>query len=430
MKTTTYPTGVENHGGFLRIWFMYQNKRYRETLGLPDTARNRKAAGELRQSIVYAIRLGNFDYAKQFPDSTNGELFATTAIRDITVADLIKKYMSLKQPELTLNAYTRYLIKLETCCQIVGPARMASSIRSVDILHLRNELLLGQHRPARNRKVIKSGRSVATVNDYLTCMKGVFKFATANGYLVENPGDTVNKLKRSKVHPDPLTREEFERLTAACLNEQTLNLWTIALYTGLRHGELCAVAWEDVDLAAGELMVRRNWTSVKQYTLPKTDAGVDRVIQLLEPALSALKRQQALTRFGSARDITVLLREHGKTRTDRCTFIFDPGINAKGKGAGDRYTPSSIGDSWDRTLKRAKLRHRNAYQSRHTYACWLLSAGANPAFIANQMGHASAQMVFNVYGDWIPDQNAEQIELLNAKLGKNAPSMPHKRSGT
>src|SRR5471030_1300658 len=295
MKTTTYPTGVENHGGFLRIWFMYQNKRYRETLGLPDTARNRKAAGELRQSIVYAIRLGNFDYAKQFPDSTNGELFATTAIRDITVADLIKKYMSLKQPELTLNAYTRYLIKLETCCQIVGPARMASSIRSEDILHLRNELLLGQHRPARNRKVIKSGRSVATVNDYLTCMKGVFKFATANGYLVENPGDTVNKLKRSKVHPDPLTREEFERLTAACLNEQTLNLWTIALYTGLRHGELCAVAWEDVDLAAGELMVRRNWTSVKQYTLPKTDAGVDRVIQLLEPALSALKRQQALT---------------------------------------------------------------------------------------------------------------------------------------
>ncbi|EPC4825805.1 tyrosine-type recombinase/integrase, partial [Salmonella enterica] len=56
-----------------------------------------------------------------------------------------------------------------------------------------------------------------------------------------------------------------------------------------------------------------------------------------------------------------------------------------------------------RTLKRAGLRYRKAYQSRHTYACWSLAAGANPNFIAAQMGHANAQMVYTVYGAWMSD---------------------------
>ncbi|MGP7975381.1 hypothetical protein ACTXA3_18090 [Proteus mirabilis] len=30
-------------------------------------------------------------------------------------------------------------------------------------------------------------------------------------------------------------------------------------------------------------------------------------------------------------------------------------------------------------------------------ACWMLSAGENPAFIATQMGHSSAKMAQNIY---------------------------------
>lgn len=53
-----YPTGVENHGGTLRLWFIYNGVRVRESLGVPDTAKNRKIAGELRTSIVYAVKTG------------------------------------------------------------------------------------------------------------------------------------------------------------------------------------------------------------------------------------------------------------------------------------------------------------------------------------------------------------------------------------
>ncbi|CTW73520.1 integrase [Escherichia coli] len=72
------------------------------------------------------------------------------------------------------------------------------------------------------------------------------------------------------------------------------------------------------------------------------------------------------------------------------------GVNDNVKNYGDHFTVDSIRQMWDAAIKRAGLRHRKSYQSRHTYACWSLTAGANPAFIANQMGHADAQMVFQV----------------------------------
>ncbi|ELQ6221923.1 tyrosine-type recombinase/integrase [Cronobacter turicensis] len=66
--------------------------------------------------------------------------------------------------------------------------------------------------------------------------------------------------------------------------------------------------------------------------------------------------------------------------------------------------------------KRAGIRRRNPYHTRHAYACWLLNAGANPSFIASQLGHQNAQMVYNVYAAWIEDLNNNQVDELNKKL--------------
>jgi len=58
-----------------------------------------------------------------------------------------------------------------------------------------------------------------------------------------------------------------------------------------------------------------------------------------------------------------------------------------------------------------------------TYLCWMLSAGANPAFIASQMGHENAEMVYTVYSAWISALAGDQIDFLNQRFGGyiNAP---------
>lgn len=46
----------------------------------------------------------------------------------------------------------------------------------------------------------------------------------------------------------------------------------------------------------------------------------------------------------------------------------------------------------------------------------MLSAGANSAFIANQMGHENAEMVYTVYSAWIYALDGDQIAFLNQRI--------------
>jgi integrase len=46
-----------------------------------------------------------------------------------------------------------------------------------------------------------------------------------------------------------------------------------------------------IDLKAGTMMIRRNHKLTKQFTLPKTEAETDRIINLIQPANDVLKSQ-------------------------------------------------------------------------------------------------------------------------------------------
>lgn len=61
---------------------------------------------------------------------------------------------------------------------------------------------------------------------------------------------------------------------------------------------------------------------------------------------------------------------------------------------------------WTAALKALGLRHRDAYQTMHTCISLWLMAGANPMWVARQVGHSSPQMTFQRYGRWIARADA------------------------
>ena len=240
----------------------------------------------------------------------------------------------------------------------------------------------------------------------------LLRFAYQSGFISTKPFEGVKKLQRNRIKPDPLSKTEFNALMES-EKGQSQNLWKFAVYSGLRHGELAALAWEDVDLEKGIVNVRRNLTILDMFGPPKTNAGI-RTVTLLQPALEALKEQYKLTGHHRKSEITFYHREYGRTEKQKLHFVFMPRVcNGKQK---PYYSVSSLGARWNAAVKRAGIRRRNPYHTRHTFACWLLTAGANPAFIASQMGHETAQMVYEIYGMWIDDMNDEQIAMLNARL--------------
>ena len=58
---------------------------------------------------------------------------------------------------------------------------------------------------------------------------------------------------------------------------------------------------------------------------------------------------------------------------------------------------------WQPLCIRAGVRYRNPFQARHTWASSQLTAGANPWYVAQQLGHVDVQMVFRIYEKFIPE---------------------------
>ena len=62
---------------------------------------------------------------------------------------------------------------------------------------------------------------------------------------------------------------------------------------------------------------------------------------------------------------------------------------------------------WMHILKKAGVRYRNTYQTRHTYASMMLSQGENIMWVSKQLGHVDVEMVIKTYGRWIPDSSTQ-----------------------
>ncbi|SJC65027.1 Rac prophage; integrase [Shigella sonnei] len=101
-----------------------------------------------------------------------------------------------------------------------------------------------------NPRSNKKGRTVRTVDNYIALLCSLLRFAYQSGFISTKPFEGVKKLQRNRIKPDPLSKTEFNALMES-EKGQSQNLWKFAVYSGLRHGELAALAWEDVDFEKG-----------------------------------------------------------------------------------------------------------------------------------------------------------------------------------
>jgi integrase len=126
------------------------------------------------------------------------------------------------------------------------------------------------------------------------------------------------------------------------------------------------------------------------------EAGTRDVI-LIPSALDALKDQKQYSFVGGE-------------------FVF---VRPKQRGSFVDY--EHLERPWRHILKRAKVRYRNPYQTRHTYASQLLSGGENPLFVAQQMGHRTTEMIMRHYGRWVEQAEENHQHVFVSGFGQSAP---------
>ncbi|HHT9914870.1 TPA: tyrosine-type recombinase/integrase [Legionella pneumophila] len=356
-------------GSAIRIIFSYRGVQCRETLKLEPTKANLKYAERLRGEIINAIALGTFNYADYFPDSKRARLFGHVIIK-ATTGELLKEYMAIAEKTLEASTYNGYR---KVCEAHLYPNFGHIPIRELSSVIIRNW-------------ITGLNLTVKTIRNIIIPLRNMLDQALNDGIIERNPLDRLvlsklinKKTSQSNWEVDPFDQDEIKAILATA-TDQARNLFQFAFYAGLRTSELIALEWDDIDWLKGLVRVSRA-VVLKQEKGTKTKSGV-RDVLLLPAALEALKNQKAFTYLEGKR------------------VFYNPRTNTPWETDGQiRKT------CWAHILKKAGVRYRNPYQTRHTYASMMLSAGENPLWVATQMGHKDTEMIIKHYGRWIPDKS-------------------------
>ena len=339
--------------------------------------RNRRAALRMVGEIREKIRHGLFDPADYFPEYSGLETLSAPS-NPCTFGDYAKVWLrSLGQKApATRDDYQKALDRVWLDQLGERPIR---SIRYSELMTLIGNLAV-------------AGK---TLNNYLIPLRGVFEFARRDGAIASNPAAAIENAPVQKPAPDPFTLPEVEAILdnlAEREDTQVVNYFAAAFFAGFRPSEQIALRWSDVDF--GQRAVRVQRAVVRGQAKSSTKTYLVRDVELSDRAWAAFEAQRALTQLA------------GKE------IFWNP---ATGAPWADIQSQLRI---WQRCVKRLGLRYREPYQARHTFATLALMAGANPSYIARQLGHTNANMLFRVYSKWIDgaDKSRER-EKLNVGFG-------------
>ncbi|MER1692085.1 Arm DNA-binding domain-containing protein [Proteus mirabilis] len=360
----------------LIITFTYKGVLCREPLSrLEVNNKNIKYAERLLAEIQNNIEKNTFNYSKYFPNSKKLNLFGVNN-RKKRVIDYLEEYLVICE--------TRNL----SPSTINGYKKCKSALSDLHQLHVSSLT------PAILKNWIQKQTTVLkTIRNQLSFLRSSLDEAITDGIVSINPVSLVSASRyQSKNNSaecnyivDPLSPKEVSALLTVAKYEQWKNLFQFAINTGLRSSELCALRWSDIDFLENTAHVQ-SASVVGIIKKTKTKAGT-RKVELNSEALSALNNQKQFTFM-------------------KDDVIFeDPKTNKAWAGA-DAIRKKA----WVPTLKKAGIRYRNPYQTRHTFATRHISQGANLFWLAGQMGHKGPEMLFRHYGSYLKEYDGNTMK--------------------
>lgn len=372
-------SGIKPHGKGIQVTFYWNGERYRPTLKIPPTPTNLKYAERLKGEIEKKIAFGHYtleQYANDFPTSRIAKS-APRARQTDTFHDAADKWVKTLS-NLAQGSLRNYLKCLSFWKDAIEVGTRLDDMSYSELAALANS----------------QGWKPKHRNNMLIPLRGIFAMATLDGQIAKDPTENIKNSKPQKPNPDPFTLEEVNKITAELMtryDEQIYNYFEFAFFTGVRPEEQIALRWDDIDWTLETARIERVRTAGADRGWTKTAKGRD--IELNSRALAALTRQK------------------------KFTFLKDPYIfhnPVTGKRWNSEHSQRRA--YWTPTIKRLGMRHRRQYETRHTFATINLMAGANPMWVAQQLGHQTMQMTLSVYSKWIvgADKSREKgkIEMI------------------
>jgi integrase len=248
-----------------------------------------------------------------------------------------------------------------------------------------------------------SSLSPRTVQYIHVMLHKALKQAVSDGLIPRNATEAVKPPQVRREEIRPLTPEQVKMLLDAASGDRLEALYVLAVHTGLRQGELLGLKWDDIDLQARTLQVRRALTTAKggpRLAAPKTK-GSRRRVSLTRVAAQAFKSHLE-------RQLEEIDRADSLWQENGLVFASETGAPLDRRDlTSRRFKP---------LLERAGLPHFRFHDLRHTCATLLLTQNVNPKVVSEMLGHSSIAITLDTYSHVLPNMQDSAARALEEAL--------------
>lgn len=252
------------------------------------------------------------------------------------------------------------------------------------------------------QRKLDSGLTTGTVRLVHSVLSRALDQAVKWGMVPRNVCKATTPPKRVSEEIKPLDSKQARRLLDQAKGERLEALYVLAVTAGMRFGELLGLRWQDLDLEAATLRVRRTKSTAKSgpdFTTPKNGRG--RIINLTRQAVEALKAHRAAQNAERLKAGS-LWQDHGLVF---CTH-----------GGKPLDSHNVARTSFKPLLKRAELPSIRFHDLRHTCATLLLSQGHHPRLVQELLGHSSVALTLDRYSHVMPGMGEQTAAAMEAAL--------------
>lgn len=203
--------------------------------------------------------------------------------------------------------------------------------------------------------------------------------------LDKNPNLKANKPKREKKERNYYDLEQAQKLIT-CLEKENIKyraLITLALDSGARRSEICALRWTDIDFKTNTIKITKSLKVVKgvvDEATTKTDSSKREII-ISNTTVEILKE------YKKWQDSIIAKKGKSWNNENRVFTSKD----------GNYIYPTTCDHTIKKIVKKYNLAPISFHELRHTSASILIYKGINPKAVSERLGHASTDITMEIY---------------------------------
>jgi len=312
---------------------------------------------------------------------------------DLTVAEYLVRWLNgPARKNVRSSTYARYE---QLSRKHLVPALGRMKLKKLSAIHLEGLY----------EAKLEEGLAPRTVNYIHVTISKALRYAVGKGLIRQNVASLAEAPQPKSPEMRTLNQKQVGDFLEAARGDRLEALYVLALATGMRRSELLGLKWEDVDLQARIVLVRRG-------LIISPNGG----IEIDDP-----KRFDSKRRLEISSEVAATLKEHRKRQAEERMAAASGAWRDEGfvftTHSGGYLHPNTLYTAYFKPLReRAGVPPIHFHDLRHTYATLALLNGIPVKVVSEVLGHKDIATTLRTYAHVLPGMQAEAARTMDAVL--------------